>query len=135
MALPSLSSQQLRKIEGLIQGWTTRLTWDLLVQRIETDLDINITRQTLDTYLSISIAFKNRKQALRGKPTEALKKFTKGDLDMASQIEKLNAENTVLNKKVERQMAFISEIAAIAQINPSVMAIMEDLKHKVKRNG
>lgn len=135
MALPSLSSQQIRKIEGLIQGWTTKLTWALLVQRIETDIDIKTSRQTLDTYVSIKAMFQDRKQALRGKPTEALIKFTKQDLDMASQIESLNADNAALTKRIERQQAFISEIAEVAQINPSVMSVMEDLKRKVKNNG
>jgi uncharacterized protein (DUF342 family) len=85
--------------------------------------------------VSIKTIFQDKKKALRGKPTEALKKFTKQDLDMASQIERLKAENTSLTKRVERQQAFIGEIAAVAQINPSVMAVMEDLKHKVKKNG
>jgi hypothetical protein len=135
MALPSLSSQQVRKIEGLIQGWTTKLTWALLVKRIETDLGINTTRQTLNTYMSIKTIFQDRKQALRGNPTEALIKFTKQDLEMAEQIKRLDAENAILTGRVERQQAFISEIVTMAKMNPAVMDVLERVKLKVSKNG
>ena len=135
MKLPSLSLKQVQRIEGVIQGWTTKLTWDLLVQRIETDLEIKTTRQTLNTYLSIKTSYQDRKQALRGKPTEALLKFTKQDVEMAEQVKRLQAENAALNKRVERQMAFIAEIAAFAKINPSVMDVLERVKMKVTKNS
>jgi len=134
MALPSLSSQQIRKIEGLIQGWTSKLTWELLVQRIETDLGIKTTRQTLHTYRSIKTMFIDRKQELRGKPTETLIRFTKGDLELAEQNDKLKAENAALTKRVERQQAFISEIAAVAKTNPAVMNVLERVKLNVSKN-
>ena len=135
MALPSLSSQQIRKIEGLIQGWTTKLTWDLLVKRIETDFGIKTTRQTLRTYTPIKTMYSDRKQELRGKPTETLIRFTKGDLDLAEQNDKLDAEITSLIKRVERQQAFISEIATMAKTNPAVMDVLERVKLKVSKNG
>ena len=135
MALPSLSSQQIRKIEGLVQGWATKLTWDLLVQRIETDLGITTTRQTLHTYTSIQTTYKNRKQKLRGKPTETLIRFTKGDLELAEQNDKLKAENVNLINRIERQQAFISEIAAEAKNNPAVMNLLERVKLKISKSG
>lgn len=135
MALPSLSSKDVRKIEGLIQGWTTKLTWDLLVKRIETDLNIKTTRQTLNTYISIKTTFNDKKQHLRGKPTETLLRFTTSDLKLAEQNDKLISENLALNKRVERQQAFISEIAAISKTNPSVMNVLERVKLKVSKNG
>ena len=134
MALPSLSSQQIRKIEGLIQGWTTKLTWDLLVKRIETDFGINTTRQTLNTYTSIKHMLRDRKQQMRGKPTETLIRFTKSDLELAEQNDKLTAEKVVLTKRVERQQAFILEIATMAKTNPAVMDVLERVKLKVSKN-
>lgn len=135
MALPSLTSQQVRKIEGLIQAWTNKLTWDLLVKRIETDLDIKTTRQTLHTYLSIKTTFQDRKQVLQGGSANARVQLTRQSLDMAFQIEKLQAENAVLTKRVERQMAFINEIAEVAKNTPSVLSVMEALKAKLQRQG
>lgn len=135
MALPSLSSQQVRKIEGLIQAWTTKLTWDLLVKRIETDFGIKTTRQTLSTYTSIKTMFVDRKQQLRGQPTEKLIRFTKGDMELAEKNDKLKAENAALVKRVERQQAFIIEIAAMAKTNPTVMSVLERVKLKVSKNG
>ena len=134
MALPSLSSQQIRKIEGLIQSWTTKLTWDLLVKRIETDFGIKTTRQTLYTYISIKDMFRNRKQQMRGQPTETLIRFTKGDLELAEQNDKLTAEKVALIKRIERQQAFILEIATMAKTNHAVMDVLERVKLKVSKN-
>jgi hypothetical protein len=133
MALPSLNSKQIRKIEGLIQGWTTKLTWALLVQRAKTDLEIKTTRQTLNTYQSIKTMFQDKKQELRGHPTKELIKFTKHELNMAEQIQRLTAENSALLERVERQHAFIGEITTIAKFNPSVMSIMEDVKRQIQK--
>lgn len=135
MALPSLNSQQVRKIECMITGWTTKLTWDLLVKRIATDLGIKTTRQTLHTYRSVKTMFGDRKQQLRGKPTETLIRFTKGDLELAEQNDKLKAEISALTKRVERQQAFIIEIATLAKTNPAVMNVLERVKLKVSKNG
>lgn len=135
MANPSLSTRQIRKIEGLIHGWTTKLTWDLLVGRIKTDLGITTTRQTLNTYTSIKTAYTDKKQMLRGKPTEALMRFTKKDLSLAEENQKLKAENKALNKRTERQQAFIAEIAQQARLNPTLMAMMERVKQQVMKHG
>ena len=77
MALPSLTAEQIIKIESLILSWQTKLTWDLLVERIKSDLNITTTRQTLNTYNSIKAAYDTQKQHLRGKPTAEFVKFIK----------------------------------------------------------
>ena len=77
MALPSLDTQQVRKIETLIARWQMRLTWGLLVDRIKSDLDIDTTRQTLNSYKSIYNEYCEKKQALRGKPSDEFIKVVK----------------------------------------------------------
>lgn len=135
MAKPSLSSQQVRKIEGLIKGWGTKLTMKLLLQRIETDLGIITTHTTLYSYAGIAATYKAKKKELRGAPPESLIQFSQQDVDMSNQIKRLKAENAILTARVERQMAFINEIAEAAKNNPSVMNLMENVKLKVSKNG
>ena len=43
MALPSLNTSQVRKIERLIATWNGKLTWVLLIESIESDLKIKTT--------------------------------------------------------------------------------------------
>ncbi len=54
---------------------------------------------------------------------------------MAELVKRLQTENVVLAKRVERQMALIAEIAAFAKINPSVMDVLERVKMKVTKNS
>lgn len=133
MALPSLSTTDVRNIEKMISTWSIKLTWDLLVARIESDLGITTTRQTLNTYGSVKTAFSEQKQKLRGKPKDSLIKFTQSDMKLAERVEKLMEDNTALEFKIEKQRAFISEIADIAKNNPAVMPVLEAVKRRVSK--
>ncbi|HHX8446783.1 TPA: hypothetical protein ACVO1C_003140 [Vibrio diabolicus] len=128
MAAPSLSTQKIRKIETLIQAWKTKLTWQLLVERIEAELNIKTTRQTLNTYNSIKSAYDIKKQELRGKPTKEFIKFTKSDIDIYERINKLEAENEVLKRKVDSQLAFIRQIGFQAESNPALTQLLNKIK-------
>ena len=134
MALPSLDTKTIRKIEGLIQGWTTKLTWDLLVQRIETDFGVKTTRQTLNSYTSIKTMYSDKKQQLRGAPSEQLIKFVKSDTEAVIRIQKLESEIASLIRQNEKQRAFISEVAMLAKSNPSVLDLIERVKNRVARS-
>jgi hypothetical protein len=134
MALPSLSTKDVRNIEAMIKAWSAKLTWDLLVERIESDLGIITTRQTLNTYSSIKATFSEQKLVLRGKPSDSLIKFTQGDMKLAERIERLSADNAALESKVEKQRAFIAEIADVAKSNPTVMSVLETVKHRVSKS-
>jgi hypothetical protein len=133
MALPSLDTNQTRKIEKLISGWQSKLTWDLLVQRIESDLNIKTTRQTLNTYAGIKEIFSLRKQELRGKPNKELVKFVKSDVDAYERIQRLENENTMLEKRVDKQLAFIQAIADTAKrSNPQLLHILGEIKRNLR---
>lgn len=134
MALPSLTTAQIRKIEVLIATWRTKLTWQLLVDRIQTDLDITTTRQTLNTYSSIKAAYDSKKQELRGKPSKEFVKFIKSDQDAFDQIEKLKAEKEVLAQKADKQLAFIKELGVLAASNPSLVALLNKAKQSALRS-
>ena len=55
MATKSLDTDQQISIQALIRSWEGKLTWDLLVTKIESSLAITTTRQTLDKYLNTKI--------------------------------------------------------------------------------
>lgn len=133
MALPSLDTQQVRKIEKLISGWQTKLTWDLLVQRIESDFGIDTTRQTLNTYASIKEGFRIKKQSLRGAPTKEFIQFTKADVNAYDRIKSLESEVTSLEKKVDKQKAFIQLIADTAKSNPLLLEVLNKTKLLLSR--
>lgn len=61
MAIKSLDTNQQISIQALIRSWEGKLTWDLLVTKIESNLAINTTRQTLDKYLNIKNEYKEKK--------------------------------------------------------------------------
>jgi hypothetical protein len=135
MALPSLTSAQTRKIETLITLWQTKLTWDLLVERIKNDLNITTTRQTLNTYNSIKAAYDTKKQELRGKPTTEFVKFIKSDQKTYEQIERLKAENEVLKQKVDKQLAFIKNLGVLSASNPLLTALLNKAKQSVQNKS
>ena len=128
MALPSLTTEQIIKIESLILSWQTKLTWDLLVERIKSDLNITTTRQTLNTYNSIKAAYDTQKQNLRGKPTAGFVKFIKSDQKIFEQVERLKAENKVLSEKMGKQLNFIKYLSLLAKDNPLLIKLLEDAK-------
>ena len=135
MALPSLTSAQTSKIETLITLWQTKLTWDLLVERIKNDLNITTTRQTLNTYNSIKAAYDTKKQELRGKPTTEFVKFIKSDQKTYEQIERLKAENEVLKQKVDKQLAFIKNLGVLSASNPLLTALLNKAKQSVQNKN
>ncbi|EJL6383361.1 hypothetical protein [Vibrio harveyi] len=139
MALPSLTTEEIIKIEALIKQWTTKFTWELLVKRIKNDLDIDTTRQTLPKYSSIKKAYQKKKKQLSGKPVpedsldylEKLSKFTRADIDRLEQIEKLEAEIEVLREKVKKQLAFIKKLSELADTNPSLLELLNRTKNSL----
>jgi hypothetical protein len=135
MALPSLTTAQIRKIEALITAWQTKLTWEFLVERIKSDLNITTTRQTLNTYNSIKAAYDTKKQELRGKPTTEFVKFIKSDQKTFEQIERLKAENEVLRLKVDKQLAFIKNLGVLSASNPLLTALLNKAKQSVQNKS
>ncbi|MFT6926763.1 MAG: hypothetical protein ACJAZP_002383 [Psychromonas sp.] len=131
MALPSLSTAEMRRIETLINRWKTKLTWELLVNRIESDLGINTTRQTLVTYNSIKSSYDSKKQELRGVPSLEFNTFVKSDIDSFERIERLKAENEILKKQVDKQLAFIRKVGELSSSNPSLRMLLNEVKASI----
>jgi hypothetical protein len=65
LVVPKISAQQQRKIEIMLTKWIGKLTWEALVARVELELGVRTTRQTLCTYVGINLCYKNKKAQLR----------------------------------------------------------------------
>ncbi|NQZ55855.1 MAG: hypothetical protein HRT88_00050 [Lentisphaeraceae bacterium] len=97
-------SRQLQRFESerilkIIDRWSGKLTWWLLCQKIETDLEFLITRQTLNNHKNILSAYRRKKQVLKEAPD---KTFCTDSV--------LYNENMVLKAKVERLKKDIDQL-------------------------
>ncbi|NRF64789.1 hypothetical protein [Vibrio coralliilyticus] len=141
MAIKSLDTDQQISIQALIRSWEGKLSWDLLVTRIESSLAIITTRQTLDKYPNIKKEFQERKLALKGKPVSSndtkLVSYLESDIDKANKIIQLESQLAVAKDEIGYLQAFISKISNIAQSNPTVMDIFQktlnDIEAKAKK--
>ncbi len=136
MAIKSLDTDQQISIQALIRSWEGKLTWDLLVTKIESSLAITTTRQTLDKYLNIKNEYIEKKRSLKGQPVSSsdteLLSFLQKDIDLAEKVIQLESELKVAKKEVGYLQAFINEIASIGQSDPNVMAIFQKVLKDIK---
>ncbi|MCP5209154.1 MAG: hypothetical protein H7A01_18345 [Hahellaceae bacterium] len=140
MSSKSLDIEQQISIQALIRSWDGKLTWDLLVTKIESSLSITTTRQTLDKYLNIKNEYKEKKRLLKGKPITTtdtkLASYLEKDIDMAERILQLKARLEVVESEIGYLQAFIQKIASIGESNPAVMAVfnkaLQDIESKAR---
>ncbi|EJG1062831.1 hypothetical protein V9657_002484 [Vibrio vulnificus] len=129
MALKSLETEQQISIQALIRSWDGKLTWDLLVTKIESSLGIATTRQTLDKYANIKHEYKQQKQVLRGKPVSSdnkeLLSYLQKDVELAERVIQLEAQLAVAHSEIGKLQAFIQKLSSIGKTNPSVMDVFQ----------
>lgn len=117
---PKISAQAQRKIEIMLIKWAGKLTWDALVAKVELELAIKTTRQTLYTYMGISTSFKNKKAQLRGLSPSFYTRITASDVKLDKQIEHLKAEVEVLKKNNAEQLRMIERMLLNANDIPNL---------------
>lgn len=122
-----LSGHKINSIVNMIGKWETKLTWDLLVERIKSDLGISITRQSLSTYELIASAYSAQKNKLRlgkkgwleeieligeFKPTRksTSKQVCVKCIEKQKEIERLKAQIKSDNEIKEAQLEFIQRL-------------------------
>lgn len=120
MVIPKISAQQQRKIEVMLTKWSGKLTWDALVARVDLELGLKTTRQTLCTYTGISACYKNRKAQLRGATPALYTKITASEVKLVERIERLEAEVAVLEKNNAEQLRMIERMLANAKSIPNL---------------
>lgn len=120
MFTPTISAQQQRQIEVMLTKWNGKLTWEALVARVELDLGLKTTRQTLYSYAGIRACYKNRKAQLRGATPALYTKITASDVKLVERIEHLSAEIKVLERNNAEQLRMIERMLANASALPNV---------------
>ncbi|CAK2637300.1 conserved hypothetical protein [Vibrio crassostreae] len=139
MAIKSLDTDQQISIQALIRSWEGKLTWDLLVTKIEASLTIVTTRQTLDKYPNIKNEYKTKKQALKGKPMStaniAQLSFLQKDIDLANKVVQLKTELKVAKDEIGYLQAFIQKLANISQSNPAVMEVLSKTLQNIESDA
>ena len=138
MAIKSLDTDQQISIQALIRSWEGKLTWDLLVTRIESSLAITTTRQTLDKYLNIKNEYIEKKRSLKGQPVSSsdteLLSFLQKDIDLAEKVIQLESELKVAKLEIGYLQAFIKKIALIGKSDPNVMTIFQKVMKDIESN-
>lgn len=115
-----ISSQQQRKIEAIITRWSGSLTWDKLVKRIQLELDLKISRQSLCTYVGIYSSYKKKKSELRGAIHDGSANTSQSQVKLADQVERLKAEILVLERHNAEQLRMIERILSNASAIPNL---------------
>ena len=136
MASKSLSTEQQISIQALIRSWQGKLTWDLLITKIESSLRITTTRQTLDKYANIKSEYTEKKLELRGKPVSSENKelisYFQKDVNLAEKVLQLEAELAVAKSEIGKLHAFIQKLSSIGKTNPSVMEVFQRTIREIK---
>lgn len=140
MAEKSLNSEQQISIQALIRSWDGRLTWDLLVTKIESNLTITTTRQTLYKYQNIKNEYKDKKHLLKGTPFSTtdskLASYLEKDIDLAKKVIQLETELKVAKDEIGYLQAFIQKIASTSESNPVAMSVfsqaLQDIESKAR---
>lgn len=99
----NLDDQDVAKIVGILDGWSGRLSWELLVEAIEKRLFSRYTRQALHKHGRIKDAFALRKGSLAKSGDAPRKLEGSPELQAAmARIERLKAENERLEAENTR---------------------------------
>jgi len=97
-----LSEQDIEAITGFLDGWTGKLTWELLVDQLQQRWKRAYTRQALDRHTRIKEAFVATKARLRISPV-VLKRQGPVELGKAMErIQRLESENDRLKRDNSR---------------------------------
>ena len=96
---PNLTVESTTVILELLDGWTGKLSWELLIDRVERKLLVRYTRQAFGAHERIVRAFQLVKRRLRGQAGRppvadpALQKALETTARMHAEIERLKLEN------------------------------------------
>lgn len=102
----NLADQDIAAIVGILDGWRGKLTWEMLLDAVQSRMLGSYTRQALNNHVRIAEAFRDRKLALAeelGKaPRKRLANLSPELQAALERIERLEAQNTRLQKENDR---------------------------------
>lgn len=110
MRARNLTDADIEKIVEILDGWTGKLRWELLIDAIEQQLFIRYTRQALHKHARINNAFVNRKQELARTAGKTPKQVESPELQLAldrierlaNECSRLKSENNLLLEQFVR---------------------------------
>lgn len=126
-AKPKITDDIQFKIERMIRLWESKLTWNLLTDKIEIELGIKVSRQTLEDYKGIYSTYKQQKEFIRGVNPKVEKAITKSDVTLVARIEKLQVEIELKDKTINEQKRFLQRILQNASELPSLKGNLDIL--------
>lgn len=98
----NLTDQDIADIVSILDGWSGKLNWDLLIAAVEQRKRVTYTRQALHKYERIQHAFSLRKQAISD-GAGVVQKVESPELQAAlERIARLEGENTRLEAENQR---------------------------------
>lgn len=100
----NLNEDAIGVIVAVLDGWSGKLTWDLLIDVIERRLFVRYTRQALDKRARVKVAYQVAKRRISfGQDNKSNKKLSTIEVELLDQrISRLEAENSRLKVENER---------------------------------
>jgi len=95
----NIGDGDISEIVSILDGWSGKLSWDLLIAAIEKRNGNSYSRQALDKHERIKQAFVQRKQALSGVVGEKRMPGSPEAQAAMERIQRLTAENERLNRE------------------------------------
>ena len=99
----NLTDADIERIVAILDGWSGKLSWDLLIQAVARHLKSTYTRQALNSHQRIRDAFTLRKEKLSGVPAIERKKAESPELQAAlERLARVEGENQRLKMENDR---------------------------------
>lgn len=99
----NLTDTAIKDIVQILDGWSTKLTWNLLRDKVEQRLRVRYTRQALSHHDRISLAFTTRKAAFSKGVGSRPKNSDNPELEKTlERLDRLKAENERLEAENDR---------------------------------
>ena len=98
----NLSDADIAKIVEILDGWSSKLSWEALLDKVEGELHLRYTRQTLYAHAEIADAFALSKTRLRGDPAAARSSLDPELQASLEYIDRLKTENARLALQNDR---------------------------------
>lgn len=111
------------KIVAMLKRWNSKITWDLLIKRIEVELNIIVTKPTLSKYNRIKTEFDRAKARYNGSAKltpDVLKKITADEVSYHQKYMRCKAEMDVMQENLDAQLALIDKMLKNAEEHPNI---------------
>ncbi|MEH6731647.1 MAG: hypothetical protein V7726_13840 [Pseudoalteromonas distincta] len=111
------------KIVSILRRWNSKITWQLLIERIKNELDFDVTKPSLRKLNKITREFENAKARYKGVnslPQPIIRNITEADIDYYYKYKALLVEKNVMQEMLDEQYALIEKILKNAEEIPNL---------------